>query len=134
MKIDIVKIFSLINQFYKRQKGTKETVKQVDEIFEIIKEIDNSFELKYNKFYIGLSKNGIASNFAIMRAKKSFVRLEIKSEPDEEIKNILENNELDEMEYSSRNSRYRVNFGKNEIKEKREVIKKLLELSYKKWN
>ena len=52
-----------------------------------------------------------------MRAKKSFVRLEIKSEPDDEIKNILETNELDEMEYSSRNNRYRINFSKNEIKE-----------------
>lgn len=131
---DDEEIEEITDRNYWEQKGTKDTVKQVDEIFEIIKEIDNTFELKYNKFYIGLSKNGIASNFAIMRAKKSFVRLEIKSEPDDEIKNILETNELDEMEYSSRNNRYRINFSKNEIKEKRAAIKQLLELSYKKWN
>ena len=131
---DDEEIEEITDRNYWEQKGTKDTVKQVDGIFEIIKEIDNTFELKYNKFYIGLSKNGIASNFAIMRAKKSFVRLEIKSEPDDEIKNILETNELDEMEYSSRNNRYRINFSKNEIKEKRDVIKQLLELSYKKWN
>mgnify|MGYP001772479180 CR=1 FL=1 len=131
---DDEEIEEITDRNYWEQKGTKDTVKQVDEIFEIIKEIDNTFELKYNKFYIGLSKNGIASNFAIMRAKKSFVRLEIKSEPDDEIKNILETNELDEMEYSSRNNRYRINFSKNEIKEKRDTIKQLLELSYKKWN
>lgn len=119
---------------YWEQKGTKDTVKQVDDIFEIIKEIDSDFELKYNRFYIGLSKGGMASNFAIMRAKKSFVRLEIKSEQDDEIKKIIENNELDVMEYSSRDNRYRINFYKNDIKEKREIIKQLLELSYKKWN
>lgn len=130
---DDEEIEEITDRNYWEQKGTKDTVKQVDEIFEIIKEIDNTFELKYNKFYIGLSKNGIASNFAIMRAKKSFVRLEIKSEPDDEVKNILETNELDEMEYSSRNNRYRINFSKNEIKEKRDAIKQLLELSYKKW-
>ena len=130
---DDEEVEEITDRNYWEQKGTKETVKQVDEIFEIIKEIDNTFELKYNKFYIGLSKNGIASNFVIMRAKKSFVRLEIKSEPDEEIKKILEANELDEMEYSSRNNRYRINFSKNEIREKRDVIKQLLELSYKKW-
>ena len=33
----------------------------------------------------------------------------------------------------SRNNRYRINFSKNEIKEKRDAIKQLLELSYKKW-
>lgn len=131
---DDEEVEEITDRNYWEQKGTKETVKQVDEIFEIIKEIDNTFELKYNKFYIGLSKNGIASNFVIMRAKKSFVRLEIKSEPDEEIKKILEANELDEMEYSSRNNRYRINFSKNEIREKRDVIKQLLELSYKKWS
>lgn len=131
---DDEEVEEITDRNYWEQKGTKETVKQVDEIFEIIKEINNTFELKYNKFYIGLSKNGIASNFVIMRAKKSFVRLEIKSEPDEEIKKILEANELDEMEYSSRNNRYRINFSKNEIREKRDVIKQLLELSYKKWS
>lgn len=33
----------------------------------------------------------------------------------------------------SRNNRYGINFSKNEIKEKRDAIKQLLELSYKKW-
>ena len=48
----------------------------VDELLEIIKAFDSNLELKYNKFYIGLAKDGKPSNFVIFRPKKNFLRLE----------------------------------------------------------
>ena len=116
------------------QKGTKETVKIADDILDIIKEIDTGFELKYNKHYIGLFKNGLANNFIILRAKKNNIRIEIRLSQSDEIKKILEDNEFDVMDYDSRNNRYRIRLVKEEIKVKRESLKTLLEMSYSLWN
>jgi hypothetical protein len=42
---------------YWLKRASKETVELTDNLFETIKKIDPTLELKYNKFYIGLSKN-----------------------------------------------------------------------------
>jgi hypothetical protein len=47
---------------YWEKQGSKATVQLADELFGIVREIDPSLELKYNKFYIGLSKSGQAFN------------------------------------------------------------------------
>ena len=69
---------------YWETRASKESLLIADGISEIIKEIEPSFELKYNKPYIGLAKGGLAYNFAIIVAKKDFVRLEIKLEKTDE--------------------------------------------------
>ena len=51
---------AITDRAYWESKGSKETVKMVDDIYSIIKEIDSTITLKYNKFYIGLARNGIA--------------------------------------------------------------------------
>ena len=43
---------------YWEKKGTKATVQLVDDLLGIAREINPSLDLKYNKFYIGLSKDG----------------------------------------------------------------------------
>src|SRR4051794_16406032 len=41
---------------YWEKRGTRATVQIADELLTIAREIDSSLELKYNKYYIGLSK------------------------------------------------------------------------------
>ena len=55
-----------------------------DQLLEMAKRHDPALELKYNKFYIGLAKNGQPSNFVIFRQKKEFTRFEprLKSTPE----------------------------------------------------
>jgi hypothetical protein len=48
---------------YWEKRGSKVTVQLADELLAIAREIDPSLELKYNKFYIGLSKGGQPFNF-----------------------------------------------------------------------
>ena len=40
---------------YWEKKGTKQTVQLADELLGVAREMDSSLELRYNKFYIGLS-------------------------------------------------------------------------------
>ena len=43
---------------YWENRGSKKTVTMADQILEIARKFDSQLELKYNKFYIGLAKQG----------------------------------------------------------------------------
>ena len=60
---------------YWEKKGA--TVQLADELLGIVHEIDPSLELRYNRYYIGLSKDGQPFNFAQFRPRKSTINLEI---------------------------------------------------------
>ena len=60
---------------YWEKRGLKATVALVDQLLPALKDLDPSLELKYNKFYIGLSKAGQPYNFVQFRPKKNLNRL-----------------------------------------------------------
>lgn len=55
---------------YWESRGSKKTVAIVDELLEIAQIYDPSLKLKYNKFYIGLAKNGQPQNFVIFPQRR----------------------------------------------------------------
>jgi len=116
---------------YWENRSTKDVMTLIDDVVSIIQEIEPSISVKYNKHYIGLTKSGIAFNFAIMHAKKKFIRLNFKLEQSEEIDKLIDDNGLDVLEYSVRSSRYKIRLNKSEVQNKKEIIKELLEKSYK---
>jgi len=115
--------------YWETQKGTPKTVKIVDEALSVIKEILPGYELKYNKFYIGLAQNGIADNFIIFRAKKSFMRMEIRLDKSEELENEIESRGIDLMDYEKRSGRYRIKLTMNDLKKHRDYIGDLVRRS-----
>jgi len=119
---------------YWLKRGTQATVKMADEILAIINSFKEGYELKYNKFYIGLAKDGQPNNFAIFRPKKSYMRLELKLPKSDEVDQLIEENELDEMGYDNRWGNYRIRLNKGEINKKNEVIKTMLEKAEQNFN
>jgi hypothetical protein len=99
---------------YWEQRGSKATIAMTDELLEKLKLLDSDLALKYNKFYIGLARNGQTSNFVIFRPKRDWIRLEPRLERSEEIQTKLEEAGLDVMEY--RRGRYRINLSRGDIK------------------
>lgn len=112
--------------YWENTKGTSKTVKIVDEVLAIIADIIPGYELKYNKFYIGLAHNGSTDNFIIFRAKKSFMRMEIRLDHSEELEREMEEKGLDLMDYEKRGGRYRIKLSMNDIKTHREFIAELI--------
>lgn len=82
-------------------------IKYVDHIYTDIVEYAPGFELKYNKFYIGLAKNGTTTNFTYFRPKKQFLYIMIKISEDDEISNNLDNLGL-EYSYNNKNHAYSI--------------------------
>lgn len=116
---------------YWENRGTKTTMKMADTILEYILEFNPEYELKYNKHYIGLIRNGIPNNFVTMKARKKNIQLELKHDKDAEIDSFLEENDFDLLEYNSKWKLYRMRLNNEDIIEKKEIIKDLLERSYK---
>ena len=65
----------------------------------------SGYELKYNKFYIGLSSKGVAKNFIAFRPKKKFIYVVFRGQEDIEISKALEDEGID-FSYDSRRKRY----------------------------
>ncbi len=115
---------------YWEQRGSKKTVAFADQLLEIAKAHDPNLELKYNKFYIGLAKNGQPSNFVIFRPKKGFIRFEPRLKDSAEIQERLESAGLDIMDYDSRWGRYRIRLQASDFEKNRKIIEEIISEAY----
>jgi hypothetical protein len=115
---------------YWETRGTKETVALADETVEMVKSFAPELELKYNKFYIGLAKDGQPNNFVIFRAKKNSFRAEIRLTSSPDIDQQLEAAGIDVMDYEQKWGRYRLRLTKNDIKKHSDLLLRLLKMSY----
>lgn len=112
--------------YWETQKGTPKTVKIVDNALSLITEVLPGYELKYNKFYIGLAQNGRADNFIIFRAKRNFTRMEVRLDQNEELENLMEDKGIDLMDYDKRYGSYRIKITANDLKKHSEFFKDLV--------
>lgn len=114
---------------YWEKRATKSTVAIADKILDLIHSFAPTIELKYNKFYIGLAKDGQANNFVVFKPKKKFLRVAIRMKKSEEIKAKIEEKGLDLIDYTKQ-GRYRIRLFKNDLDKHADFIKELLEQSY----
>jgi len=111
---------------YWEKRGTPETVALADKLLNMIKEFDNEYELKYNKFYVGLAKNGQPDNFVIFRPKKTKTTMDLRLEQTEYIDNLIGDAGLDLMEYDKKWKRYRIRISERDLSENKALIMDLL--------
>jgi len=117
---------------YWEQRGSKNTVVLVDEIFGMVKSMapDSKFELKYNKFYIGLLQNEQINNFVIFRPQKTSVRFDLRIPKTKEMDDKIESKGLNVIPYDNQWKRYRINLNKEDITKHKEFIMELLKIGY----
>jgi hypothetical protein len=121
---------AVTDRSYWETRGTKETLGLADEMFKMVNTFAPDLELKYNKFYIGLAKEGQPNNFVIFRAKKNSFRAEIRVSSSPDIDKQLEAADIDVMDYDQRWGRYRLRLTKNDIKKHSDLLLRLLKMSY----
>jgi len=119
----------VVDRSYWEKRGSKSTVSMADKLLEGIKLLDESFDLKYNKFYIGLSKGGQTNNFAIFRPQKNALKLEIRMKRSDERENTISGKGLDLMDYNKK-GRYRIRLSKSDLSKNTEFINELLKTAY----
>jgi predicted transport protein len=73
-----------------------------DELLNLVKELDPSLELKCNKFYIGLLKDGQPYSFVSFRPKKNQLNFELKLPRSDSLDGKIEDAGLETPECNKR--------------------------------
>ena len=119
---------------YWENRSTNKIMKNVDELFADLGDLTVGYELKYNKFYIGLSKEGVVKNFIEFKPKKNYFYFIVKgTENPEKIKKI-ENANL-EVSYIANWKEYQIRFNNiDEYRKNRVLIRELVKDSMEYYN
>ena len=116
---------------YWEKRGAKATVLLADRMLEHLRSFDDSLKLKYNKFYIGLEKDGQPYNFTIFKPKKKQLNCELRLPQDNAIDARIDDAGIETLEYDRRYSSYRLRLTKRDIETKSEFLTELLLLAYR---
>lgn len=111
---------------YWEKRSTPKIMKNVDEVFKDFGDLAVGYEFKYNKFYIGLSKEGLVKNFIEFKPKKNYFYLILKGiESSEKIEKIESANL--EVQYVANWKEYQIRFNSlEEYKRNRDLIRELV--------
>jgi hypothetical protein len=123
-------IAEVTDRAYWEKRATKQTLAMTDEMFEWVREIDPKLELKYNKFYIGLARDGRPHNFVTFRPKKDWIRIEIRTEPSDETQARLDAAGLDLMTYDARWGYCRIRLTKPDLAKNKDLLVGLMRLAH----
>jgi len=101
-----------------------------DELLQAAKEFDPSLGLTYNKYYIGISKEGQPYNFSAFRPRKQHMILDLKLQKSEDVDSKIEAAGLDALEYNVNWGRYRLRLTPDDVHNKQDTLKELMRLAY----
>jgi hypothetical protein len=101
-----------------------------DELLNVLRGFDSTLNLKYNKFYIGLEKEGQPYNFVVFRPKKNQLNFELKLPQSKELDAKIEEAGLDALEYNKRYGSYTLRLTKEVIASKAGVLKELSRVAF----
>jgi hypothetical protein len=115
--------------YWETQKATPKTLALMEKLFELVKEGDPEIELKYNKFYVGLIKQGRAQNYVTFRPKRTSMILEPKLPRTDETDALLEAAGLETLEYATRWNHYRIRVTEKDIKTQEALFSDLIKMA-----
>jgi len=118
---------------YWEERSNPKILKMVDQFIELVKKIDEGYELKYNKFYIGITKNGKASNFFSLVPKKNFIQFNPRLTDSPETTNEIEEAGLTIISHSSRNRSYKIKMFPGDVQKHQELLLKLMNKAHEEY-
>lgn len=122
---------AVTDRSYWEKRATKKTLAMTDSLFAALKELDRDLDLKYNKFYIGLARDGQPSNFVLFKPKKEFLRIEVRLEKTDELDARLEEAGLDVMDYDRKWGKYRIRLTQEDFTKHEKLLRELLGQAHK---
>jgi hypothetical protein len=112
------------------KKTTKDILGFCDLLLEDISEFASGYQLKYNKYYIGLSRDGIAMNFVSFTPRKSYIIFTMRIDQEEEITNSISETDLDALSYDRQWKQYRIRLTKEDYDGNKELLISLMKKAY----
>ncbi len=126
--------YEVTDRNYWENRSTPKIMKDVDNIFNALSKYTSGYEMKYNKFYVGLTKDGVAKNFISFKPKKAFLYFIFKTNENPELSSKIEDAGLD-VTYDNRWRQYRVKFSSfNDYKKHEELMQECVEAAMNYFN
>jgi hypothetical protein len=119
---------------YWLKRSSSDVISVVDKIIEIINEGEGGYLPQYLKGRVTLHRNGQRIPYVIFRPrKKDHVLVVLKLQRDEVVDELIEKNNLQALEYNSKDLRYKIRITMRDVKEKRDAIKELFTIANTKY-
>lgn len=115
---------------YWESKATPASLLLADRLVELAREKDPGLAPKYNKYYIGLARNGIADNFISFKPKKNWIIFQPKVPSNPELNQKLEDAGLQVMAYERRFNHYKIRLSDSELTEHIDLIREIVSMAY----
>lgn len=118
----------VVDRNYWEQRGSVATVQLAERILELVNTFAPGFELKYNRYYVGVAREGQALNFIVVRPKKTALRIEIKVPQDDETTTRLEESSLTLVDYVY--GGYRIDLRSEDVAAEEPLLIELMKRAY----
>jgi hypothetical protein len=115
---------------YWESKASPASLKLADKFIELAREKDSSLAPKYNKYYIGLARNGIADNFISLKPKQKWIIFQPKVPSNPELNQRLDDAGLQVMAYERRFNHYKIRLSESELNEHIDLIREIISMAY----
>ena len=114
--------------YWETTKSSRAIVSLADKLLELIHGFDEAVELKYNKFYIGLSKGGRAFNFVTFQPRKKNMILGVRLPNSEDLDGRIDGADIETLDYSR--GMYQLRITRGDLTSKSEFLKGLMRTAY----
>jgi hypothetical protein len=115
---------------YWEKKASKESLAVADQCLDLLREIDSTLSLKYNKYYVGLQDPYRARNFVLFRGKKTTLRIEARITEQDVWMQRLEEAGIEVLPGQKKRARLVFKIAKDDVKKTRDLLLELFRAAY----
>lgn len=116
---------------YWEARSSRAILAIADEALEVLRTINSKVELKYNKYYVGISLDGRATNFVVFLPRKNALRIQPRLPRTPETDALLEGAGVVGWDYDNPWGRYRIPVQKGEVQKHGALFGQLFRAAYK---
>lgn len=113
---------------YWENRSSKTMVAIADRLLSLARQIDPTLELKYNRHYIGLAKDGAPYNFVWFNPNRNFFRVQIRLPQTDDLSRKIDEAGLETLDYDRGAYRFRLN--SSDVDAKESVLLDLMKIAY----
>jgi hypothetical protein len=117
------------NREYWTTRASIDTVAMADRLLQLINEIAPGLSLKFNKYYIGLQRDGLADNFVSFAPRRKYLVTEFRIAESEELTARLEDSGLTVRGYDKQWRKYRLQLTEMDLTVHRDLLADLVRLA-----
>ena len=102
---------------YWEQRSSADSMKVVDNLFDLVNHVAPGGSLRFTKSHIGLEYDGRAQNFALFRPIKRSVTMLFKLPREDETDKLIDDAGLDKLSYNANSRHYQISIQQDDLKD-----------------